>query len=52
MKQFISWVRSIQKCHFPYIGSYIHKDGDIEYDAEIEAAGWLKWRSASGVMRS
>ena len=36
---------------FRYIGSIIHKDGDISVDvAHRIQAGWIKWRSASGVL--
>ena len=33
--------------HFKYLGSIIQKDGEIDSDVQ---AGWLKWRSATGIL--
>ena len=36
---------------FRYLGSFIHKDGGVEDDVTYRIkAGWLKWRSATGVL--
>ncbi|KAJ7957951.1 Retrovirus-related Pol polyprotein LINE-1 [Quillaja saponaria] len=36
---------------FKYLGSFIQKDGAIEHDVNHRIkAGWVKWRSASGVL--
>ncbi|KAL6495878.1 hypothetical protein OROGR_030441 [Orobanche gracilis] len=36
---------------FKYLGSVIHKEGDIEDDVTHHIkAGWLRWRAASGVL--
>ena len=36
--------------HFKYLGSIIQKDGEIDSDVNQRIqAGWLKWRSATGV---
>jgi len=38
--------------HFKYLGSIIQKDGEINSDVNHRIqAGWLKWRSATGVLR-
>ena len=40
-----------QSDHFRYLGSIMHKEGDIVDDvAHRIRAGWLKWRGASGVL--
>jgi hypothetical protein len=40
-----------QKEAFRYLGSIIQKDGEIDRDISQRInAGWLKWRSASGVL--
>jgi len=37
--------------HFKYLGSIIQKDGEIDSDVNHRIqAGWLKWRSATGVL--
>jgi len=37
--------------HFKYLGSIIQKDGEINSDVNHRIqAGWLKWRSATGVL--
>ena len=37
--------------HFKYLGSIIQKDGEIDSDINHRIqAGWLKWRSATGVL--
>ena len=37
--------------HFKYLGSIIQKDGEINGDVNHRIqAGWLKWRSATGVL--
>jgi len=37
--------------HFKYLGSIIQKDGEINSDVNYKIkAGWLKWRSATGVL--
>jgi len=37
--------------HFKYLGSIIQKDGEIDSDVNYKIqAGWLKWRSATGVL--
>jgi len=37
--------------HFKYLGSIIQKDGEIDSDVNYRIqAGWLKWRSATGVL--
>ena len=37
--------------HFCYLGSIIHKDGDVSDDVIHRIkAGWIKWRSATGVL--
>ena len=37
--------------HFKYLGSIIQKDGEIDSDVNhMIQAGWLKWRSATGVL--
>uniref|UniRef100_A0A8I6Z2Z9 Reverse transcriptase domain-containing protein n=1 Tax=Hordeum vulgare subsp. vulgare TaxID=112509 RepID=A0A8I6Z2Z9_HORVV len=36
---------------FRYLGSMLHKDGDIDEDVGHRIkAGWMKWRQASGVL--
>jgi len=41
----------LMSSHFKYLGSIIQKDGEInsEVNHKIQA-GWLKWRSATGVL--
>ena len=40
-----------QVARFKYLGSIIHNDGEIEADVNHRIqAGWMKWRSASGVL--
>ncbi|MES6371410.1 hypothetical protein U6J70_12350, partial [Cutibacterium acnes] len=40
-----------QSDHFRYLGSIMHKEGDIVDDvAHRIRAGWLKWRGASRVL--
>jgi len=40
-----------QSDHFRYLGSIMHKKGDIVDDVTHRIrAGWLKWRSVSGVL--
>ena len=37
--------------HFKYLGSIIQKDEEINSDVNYRIqAGWLKWRSATGVL--
>jgi len=37
--------------YFKYLGSIIQKDGEIDSDGNHRIqAGWLKWRSATGVL--
>ena len=37
--------------HFKYLDSIIQKDGEINSDVNYKMqAGWLKWRSATGVL--
>jgi len=37
--------------HFKYLGSIIQKDGEIDSDVNHKIqAGWLKWRSTTGVL--
>ena len=37
--------------HFKYLGSIIQKDGEINSDVNHRIqAGWLKWRSTTGVL--
>ena len=37
--------------HFKYLGSIIQKDGEIISDVKHRIqVGWLKWRSATGVL--
>ena len=36
--------------HFKYLGSIIQKDGKINSDVHRIQAGWLKWKSATGVL--
>ena len=37
--------------HFKYLGSIIQKDGEIDSDVNHRIqAGWLKWRSATGIL--
>ena len=37
--------------HFKYLGAIIQKDGEIDSDVNHKIqAGWLKWRSATGVL--
>ena len=37
--------------HFKYLSSIIQKDGEIDSDVNHRIqAGWLKWRSATGVL--
>ena len=37
--------------HFKYLGSIIQKDGEINSDVNHRIqAGWLKWRSVTGVL--
>ena len=37
--------------HFNYLGSIIQKDGEIDSDVNHRIqTGWLKWRSATGVL--
>ena len=37
--------------HFKYLGSIIQKDGEINSDVNHKIqAGWLKWRSSTGVL--
>nr|CAB3499326.1 unnamed protein product [Digitaria exilis] len=40
-----------QKATFRYLGSMLQQDGDIDEDVKHRiAAGWMKWRQASGVL--
>ena len=40
-----------KKDTFRYLGSMLQKDGDIDEDVRHRiAAGWLKWRQASGIL--
>ena len=40
-----------QKDTFRYLGSILHKDGDIDEDVNHRIkAGWMKWRQASGIL--
>ena len=40
-----------KKDTFPYLGSMLQKDSDIDEDVRHRIlAGWLKWRQASGVL--
>jgi hypothetical protein len=40
-----------KKYTFHYLGSMLHKDGDIDEDVSHRIkVGWLKWRQASSVV--
>jgi hypothetical protein len=40
-----------KKDNFCYLGSMLHKNGDIDEDVSHRIkAGWLKWRQASGIL--
>ena len=44
--------QEVPRCdQFRYLGSIIHKEGDIDSDVVHRInAGWVKWRAASGVL--
>jgi hypothetical protein len=40
-----------QKDTFPYLGSMLKKEGDIDEDVNHRIkTGWMKWRQASGIL--
>ena len=42
---------TLKRENFLYLGSIIHKDGEIEEDVNHRIKGrWMKWRSASEVL--